>query len=270
MGGIDIGCLRMTFDTLLFEVDAQGIATVTINRPEKLNALNRAVLEDLEACFRAIAVDDSVRGVLLTGAGEKSFVAGADISQFTTLDARTATAFARHGQSIFDLIEGLPKPVVAAVNGFALGGGCELALACHLRIASDTARFGQPEVGLGLIPGFGGTQRLPRIVGRGLATEMILTGASVGATRAYEIGLVNRVVAPDRLLEESRAILESILKQAPIAVALSLEAIRRSDLALEHGLEFEALAFGQAFATEDLKEGATAFLERRKPSFKGR
>ncbi len=259
----------MTFETLLVDVATDGVAVVTVNRPDKLNALDRRTLDELDTCFSALAEDTRVRGVILTGAGEKSFVAGADISQFTRLDARTATAFARHGQSVFDRIERLGKPVIAAVNGFALGGGCELALACHLRVASENARFGQPEVGLGLLPGYGGTQRLPRIVGRGIALELILTGSHIPASRAYEIGLVNRVVAADRLMDETRSLLQSILKQAPIAVELSIDAVMNADLPLEQGLAVEALAFGQAFATEDLREGVTAFLERRKPVFRG-
>jgi len=260
----------MAFDTLLLEVADDGMAVVTINRPDKLNALNAQVLDDLDACFAGIETDEAVRGVLLTGAGDKSFVAGADIAQFTELDPRAATAFARRGQAVFDRIERLPKPVVAVINGFALGGGCELALACHLRVASAKARLGQPEVGLGLLPGYGGTQRLPRVVGRGIATEMILSGAHVTADRAYEIGLVNRVFDPETLMDEARAFLGSILKQAPVAVALSLEAIRASDGPQQDGMAFEAALFGQAFATDDVREGVGAFLERRKPLFRGR
>ncbi len=260
----------MDFETLLFDADSEGIAIVTINRPDKLNALNLDVMNDLEAAFEAVSSDDAIRGVILTGAGDRSFVAGADIRQFTDLDALDGHRFALRGQAIFNLIEETRKPVIAAVNGFALGGGCELALACHLRIASENAVFGQPEVGLGIIPGYGGTQRLPRLVGRGLATELILTGAQVDAQRAYEIGLVNRVVAGDDLLNEARVIVASITSKAPRAVEMALEAIRASDLPLRQGLHYEASLFGQACATEDFKEGAAAFLERRKPAFSGR
>jgi len=260
----------MAFDTLLLEKGDDGIAVVTVNRPDKLNALNAAVMEDLDACFASLASDSAVRGVLLTGAGEKSFVAGADIGQFTELDPIEAAAFARRGQAVFDRIERFPSPVVAVINGFALGGGCELALACHLRLASTTARLGQPEVGLGLIPGYGGTQRLPRVVGKGIATELILSGTHVTAARAYEIGLVNHVYEPEVLMDEARKFLTTIVRQAPVAVSLSLEAIRASDLPQPDGMAHEAALFGQVFATEDVREGVGAFLERRKPSFKGR
>lgn len=260
----------MVFETLLLETGDDGVAVVTVNRPDKLNALNASVLDDLDACFAALETDDAIRGVLLTGAGEKSFVAGADIAQFRELDPPSATAFARRGQAVFDRIERFPKPVVAVINGFALGGGCELALACHLRVAASGARMGQPEVGLGLIPGYGGTQRLPRVVGRGIAIELILTGGHVTAERAFAIGLVNRVFEPDVLMAEARAFLGTILRQAPVAVSLSLEAIRASDLDQADGMAREAALFGQAFATEDVREGVNAFLERRKPFFKGR
>ncbi len=259
----------MTLDTLRYALDG-GLATITIDRPDKLNALNAEVLSELEAAFERARTDDAVRGVLLTGAGEKSFVAGADIGQFQTLDARTGHAFARRGQDVFGRIEALPKPVVAAVNGYALGGGCELAMACHLRIASESARFGQPEVNLGIIPGYGGTQRLPRLVGRGIATELILTGEQIDAARAYEIGLVNRVVPAGELMGAAREMLRTITARGPEAVRLSLEALRMSDLPLAQGLAHEAALFGQAAATEDAREGAAAFLERREPAFKER
>lgn len=258
----------MAFETLLYAVE-DGIALVTINRPDKLNALNAAVLADLDRAFDEARRDDAVRAIILTGAGEKAFVAGADISQFTRLDARSGHRFALAGQAVFDRIEATPKPVVAAVNGFALGGGCELALACHLRTASEHAQFGQPEVNLGIIPGYGGTQRLPRIVGRGLAAELILTGDRIGAQRAYEIGLVNRVFPAGELIEQTKAFVRTIIAKAPIAVGLALEALRASDLPLREGLGFEAALFGQACSTEDFREGAAAFLERRKPVFKG-
>ncbi|MEM1125910.1 MAG: enoyl-CoA hydratase-related protein [Bacteroidota bacterium] len=259
----------MAYDTLLYDVDAAGIATITINRPDKLNALNAEVLADLDRAFRQARADTEVVGVVLTGAGEKAFVAGADISQFTALDALQGHRFAVRGQAVFNRIEEMPKPVVAAVNGYALGGGCELAIACHLRVAAETASFAQPEVNLGILPGYGGTQRLPRLVGRGVATELILTGHRIDAERAYQIGLVNEVVPDEAVVEAAKALIQTIASKAPLAVSMSLDALRASDLPLKQGLRYEAALFGQACATEDFKEGATAFLERRKPAFKG-
>jgi enoyl-CoA hydratase len=257
-----------TFETLLYAVDS-GVATITINRPEALNALSAAVLDDLDRAFAAAREDAAVGGVVLTGAGPKSFVAGADIRQFTSLDGQSGHTFALAGQAVFNRIEALPKPVVAAVNGFALGGGCELALACHLRVASETAVFGQPEVNLGIIPGYGGTQRLPRLVGYGRALELILTGERIDARRAYEIGLVNRVATPASLLDDAQALVRTIASRAPIAVALALEATRASSLPLADGLLLEAGLFGRACATADFKEGVDAFLNRRPARFNG-
>ncbi len=259
----------MAFNTLLLEV-ADGIAVVTINRPDKLNALNGEVLDELDQCFEQIADDPEVRAVVLTGAGEKAFVAGADITQFTRLDAESAGKFAHRGQAVFNRIESLEKPVIAAINGYALGGGCELALACHMRVASRNAILGQPEVGLGLLPGYGGTQRLPRIVGLGIALELITTAAHIGAERAYEIGLVNKLVEPGEALEAGKKLAGAVAKQAPIAVAMSMRATLLSGVSLSEGLDFEASLFGEVFGTEDLAEGVAAFLERRKPGFKGR
>jgi enoyl-CoA hydratase len=258
-----------SFETLLLTVAEDGIATVTINRPEKLNALNSQVMDDLDTCFEALESDPNVHGVVLTGSGPKSFVAGADIGRFSELDAESGHAFSLRGQSVFNRIENLGKPVIAAVNGYALGGGCELAMACHLRVASENARFGQPEVNLGILPGYGGTQRLPRLVGRGRAIEMILTGDPITAQRAYEIGLVNRIATADELLSTARELLAGILAKAPLAVRMSLDAVRMSDLALDQGQEYEAVLFGQACATEDFKEGVAAFLERRTARFTG-
>lgn len=260
----------MDLATLLYDVDDHGIATITINRPDKLNALNAQVIDDLESAFAEARSDQAVRGVLLTGTGDKSFVAGADISQFTELDALSGRRFAERGQSVFNRIEMMDKPVIAVVNGYALGGGCELALACHLRVASEQAQFGQPEVNLGILPGYGGSQRLPRLVGRGLATELILTGERISAQRAYEIGLANRVVAADALMDTARDMMQTILSKAPLAIAMSLDALRASDLPLKDGLRYEAALFGHACATDDAQEGAQAFLERRKADFKGR
>ena len=258
----------MVLETLLYEVD-DGIAVVTINRPDTLNALNALVIHELSQAFHQARSDSAVRGVVLTGAGAKSFVAGADIKQFPDLDALEGHRFALRGQAVFNRIEEMPKPVVAAVNGYALGGGCELALACHLRVASENASFGQPEVTLGIIPGYGGTQRLPRLVGRGLATELILTAERISAQRAYEIGLVNRVVPLADLLETAKEIIATITAKAPLAVGMALEALRASDLPLHEGLRHEAALFGQTCATDDFKEGVAAFLERRKADFKG-
>lgn len=260
----------MSFSTLLYEIDSDGLAVVTINRPDSLNALNADVINDLDECFRQAKIDESVRGIVLTGEGPKSFVAGADIKQFSELDPVAAQRFAVRGQSVFNRIEEMTKPVVAAVNGFALGGGCELAISCHMRIASENARFGQPEVSLGLIPGYGGTQRLPRLIGRGIATELVLTGELISAKRAYEIGLVNKVVPLEDLLDTAKSMLKTIASKAPIAVAFALEAMRASELPLRQGLRHEAALFGQTFATEDFKEGISAFLEKRKAMFKGR
>ena len=259
----------MSFETLLYEID-DGIVVITINRPEKLNALNAQVVHELSQAFHQARSDDTVKGVVLTGAGQKSFVAGADIEQFPDLDALKGHRFALRGQAVFNHIEEMPKPVVAAVNGYALGGGCELALACHLRLASENASFGQPEVSLGIIPGFGGTQRLPRLVGRGIATELILTGQRIGAQRAYEIGLVNRVVPLDELLDAARELVATIVAKAPLAVGMALQALRASDLPQHEGLRYEAALFGQTCATADFQEGVAAFLERRKAEFKGK
>jgi enoyl-CoA hydratase len=257
------------FSTLLYDVDAEGVATITLNREKQLNALNQRLLAELSAAFRQARADDVV-GVVVTGAGEKAFAAGADIAEFTELDALGGHRLSVRGQALMATIESLPKPVVAAVNGFALGGGCELALACHLRVASEHAQFGLPEVNLGLIPGYGGTQRLPRLVGRGIATEMVLTGDRVSAQRAYEVGLVNRVVPAAELLETARALVRTIAGKAPVAVAMALQALRAADLPLPQGLNQEAALFGQCCATEDFGEGVTAFLNRRKPEFTGR
>lgn len=259
----------MNLETLKYDVE-NGIALITLNRPDKLNALSREVLDELEDCFVAIGRDEAVQGVIITGAGEKAFAAGADIAQFKSMGAMEGHRFALRGQAVFNRIESLPKPVIAAVNGFALGGGCELALACHLRTASEKASFGQPEVNLGIIPGYGATQRLPRLVGLGLATEMILTGDRLSAERALEIGLVNRVFAAGALLDETRALLEGILSKAPAAIGLALEALHSSGIPLHEGLRHEATLFGQCCATEDFAEGVAAFLERRRPEFKGR
>jgi len=260
----------MTYKNLLTK-KSDGIGWITINRPDKLNAMNVETIGELKAAFAEFETDADVRAVILTGSGEKAFVAGADISEFVHLNAEMGRHFSREGQALTRSIENFPKPVVAAINGFALGGGTEIALACHIRLASETAKLGQPEVKLGIIPGYGGTQRLARLVGKGKAMEMILTGRMVEAREAAEIGLVNRVLPPADLLAAAEALAKEVIKNGPLAVAYSIEAINRGlDGTLDEGLELEAEIFGRTCATEDFKEGANAFLEKRKPDFRGR
>jgi enoyl-CoA hydratase/carnithine racemase len=248
-----------------------SIAYVTVNRPKVLNALNTPTWADLETAFQDAKADASVLGVILTGAGEKAFIAGADISELAHVDAYGAEESSRFGQGVLDLIENLGKPVIAAVNGFALGGGCETAMACTMRIATEHAKFGQPEVKLGLLPGGGGTQRLPRLVGKGRALQLILTGETISAQEAYRIGLVNEVVPAASLIDRAEAILKQIAANAPIAVKFSLEAANKGlETSQSQGLALEASFFGICAATEDKKEGTTAFLEKRTPQFRGR
>ena len=247
------------------------ILTVTVNRPDKLNALNPEVMEGLATAFERARGDDAVGGVILTGAGEKAFIAGADITIFRTFTPVSARAFARRGQALLDTIETLGKPVIAAVNGFALGGGCEVALACTLRVASKNAKFGQPEVNLGIIPGYGGSQRLPRLVGKGRALEMLLTGDMVSADEAFRIGLANRVVEPTDLLPASREILKKILSKAPVAIRYVLDAVNAGlEMPFAAAEDHEATLFGLCVATEDMKEGVGAFLEKRPAKFTGK
>jgi enoyl-CoA hydratase len=248
-----------------------AIAYVTVNRPKVLNALNKSTWNDLNAAFEDAKADASVRGVILTGAGDKAFIAGADISELAHLDAYQGEESSRLGQSVLDLIENLGKPVIAAINGFALGGGCETAMACTMRIAVEQARFGQPEVKLGLLPGGGGTQRLPRLVGKGRALQLILTGETISAQEAYRIGLVNEVVPVDNLIDRAETILKQIAANAPIAVKFSLDAVNKGlDSSQSVGLALEASYFGICAASEDKKEGTSAFLEKRAPQFQGR
>jgi enoyl-CoA hydratase len=244
-----------------------GIATVVLNRPDTLNALCTPLLDAIDRALAEIEATRGVRAVLITGAG-RAFCAGADIEEISRLDASTGYTFARRGQAVFSRVENLSVPVVAAVNGFALGGGCELAMSCHVRVASNRARFGQPEVKLGILPGFGGTQRLPRIVGRSIATELILSGRYLKAEEALQIGLVNEVVEPDALLPRCREILSATFPNGPGAIALSLQAIREGlDLDLDAALEREAELFAQACGTPEKNEGTRAFLEKREPKF---
>jgi Enoyl-CoA hydratase/carnithine racemase len=251
-------------------VAADGIATLTVNRPDKLNALNAATINDLGAAIDEVRQRDDIRGLILTGAG-RAFVAGADISELAAETAVSARELALKGQRIFGRFETSPKPVIAAVNGFALGGGCELALACHIRIASEQAKFGQPEVKLGILPGYGGTQRLARLVGKGRALQLLMTGETIDAAEAYRIGLVNRVVPADALLHSATELLRQILANGPLAVAACIEAVGLGlDIPLDGGLAMEAAHFGLLAATSDMREGTTAFLEKRPAEFKGK
>ncbi|MBA3496445.1 MAG: enoyl-CoA hydratase/isomerase family protein [Gemmatimonadales bacterium] len=259
----------MPFTTLLFDL-ADGIARVTVNRPDKLNALNEIVIGELDGVIERIRTDTAIQGVLLTGAGTKAFVAGADIGEIGGQGPSDGRARALAGQRMMRRLEQCGKPVVAAVNGFALGGGCELAMACHIRVASESARFGQPEVKLGIGPGYGGTVRLPRLVGRGRALELLLTGAMIDAQEAWRIGLVNRIVPPDQLLPESERLLRSILENGPLAVRACLELVDAGlDMSLDDALRLEAAYFGLLSATADMREGTQAFLDKRKAAFKG-
>jgi enoyl-CoA hydratase len=250
---------------------AEGVAVITIDRPQKLNALSSEVLDDLRHLVTDLRVREDVRVVIVTGSGEKAFVAGADISELAALnDIELGKEFAQNGQAVFSLIETSPKPFIAAVNGFALGGGCELAMACHIRVASENAKFGQPEVNLGIIPGYGGTQRLTRILGRTLATDLILTGRMMDAREALEQGLVARVVPIAELLPLAKGMAQTIATKAPLAISAALECIVEGiDETIEEGLGRESDRFGALTVTEDFHEGTSAFLEKRKPAFKG-
>ncbi len=260
----------MGYETLRVEYQ-DAIARVTVNRPEKLNALSRKVMKELSTCLEGLAGDDGVKAVILTGAGEKAFAAGADIEELANLTPIEAQETSARGQAILNQIESLPKPVIAAINGYALGGGCELALACTLRLAADTARLGLPEVKLGLIPGFGGTLRLPRVVGKAKALEMILTGESVAAEEALRLGLVHHVVPQQNLLPATEALARKIMGHGPVAVKLALQAVHRgSELPRAEGETLEAALFGLACATADMKEGTRAFVEKRLPRFTGK
>ena len=256
--------------TSLLTTLENGIFTITINRPDKLNALNREVFTDLNAALDEIYGNTAIRSVLITGAGPKAFIAGADISEFKGLNLEAAKALAKAGQDTFFRIENAPKPIIACVNGFALGGGCELAMSCHFRIASDNARFGQPEVNLGLIPGYGGTQRLVQLIGKGRAMELLMSAGMIDAATALQYGLVNYVVPQEALLTKAKSILETINTKAPIAVGKCIEAANAVFDETRNGYAAEVNAFGECFATADMKEGTTAFLEKRKAVFTGR
>jgi enoyl-CoA hydratase len=259
-----------SFETLLIEING-AIAQITLNRPDVLNALNRQAIAELTAAMEAFRTDGTIRGLILTGSGDKAFAAGSDIDELSQLTPPEAKAMAIEGQALMNLIENLGKPVIAALNGYAIGGGCELALACTMRIAADHARLSQPEVRLGLIPSFGGTQRLPRLIGRGPALQMILSGDMTDAREALRIGLVDEIVPKDKLLGRAEAVLLTIASNAPLAVQFALEAVNQGmQMTLEQGLQLEAALFGLAASTEDAKEGTAAFVERRKPHFNGR
>jgi enoyl-CoA hydratase/carnithine racemase len=260
----------MSYENILLE-KKNSIAYVTVNRPKVLNALNMATMEELGLALLDIRNDSSIRVAILTGAGEKAFVAGADIGELAKQDPVSGKEFAHRGQTVLDLIENLGKPVIACINGFALGGGCELALACTMRLASDNAKLGQPEVKLGIIPGYGGTQRLSRLVGKGLAMQMVLGGETITAQEAHRIGLVNEVTAAAELIPRAEAIAAKIVANAPLAVQYAMEAVNKGmEMPLAEGLFLEASLFGVCCATEDKKEGTTAFLEKRPARFQGK
>ena len=260
----------MAFDNLLLERDA-AVAIVTINRPKVLNALNAQTIDELRRAMRDLQQDATVRAVILTGSGERAFVAGADINELAEQTPIDGRARAQAGQQVFRLIEQLGKPVIAAINGFALGGGCELAMACTLRLAADTAKLGQPEINLGLLPGYAATQRLPRLVGKGRALELLLLGAPIDAHEAARIGLVNRVVPAASLMDEARTLARTLASKAPVAVAMILDAVHDGlEMPFEEACRHEATLFGLASSTDDMREGTRAFLEKRPPVFKGR
>jgi len=260
----------MAFDNLLLERDG-AVAVLTINRPKVLNALNGQTLDELRRAILDLKHDADVRAVIITGSGEKSFIAGADINEIAVQSPIDGREHAVRGQHVFDLIEHMGKPVIAAINGYALGGGCELAMACTIRMAADTAKLGQPEINLGIVPGYAGTQRLARIVGRGRALELLLTGDQITAQEAHRLGLVNRVVPAGDLMKEARAFATTLASKAPVAVRYILEAVHKGlEMSFPQAQTFEATLFGLVAATEDMREGTNAFLEKRKPEFKGK
>lgn len=258
------------YQNLLFEKD-DGIGIITLNRPKALNALNAATMYELSALADEIAKDDTVKVVIIIGSGEKAFVAGADITEMQSMSAIEGRNWGKLGQMVFNKIENLPQPVIAAIHGFALGGGCELSMACDIRIVSEKAKFGQPEVTLGITPGFAGTQRLARLVGKGRAKEILYTGDMIDAAEAYRIGLANKVVAPEELMNTAKTMAKKIMSRAPIAVQMCKAAVNEGlDMDLDSGVAYEAEVFGLCFATADQKEGMTAFVEKRKANFIGK
>ena len=260
----------MTFENIILE-KKNAIAYLTVNRPKVLNALNMATMEELRAAFHDIKNDSAIRVVIFTGSGEKAFIAGADIGELSKQDAITGKEYTHRGQNVLNLIENLGKPVIACLNGFALGGGCEIAMACTMRLASDNAKLGQPEVKLGIIPGYGGTQRLPRLVGKGIAMQMVLAGELITAQEAHRIGLVNEVTTPTELIPRAEAIAAKIIANAPLAVQYAMEAVNKGmEMTLSEGLYLEAVLFAVSCSTEDKTEGTRAFLEKRNAQFKGK
>ncbi|HTS45286.1 MAG TPA: enoyl-CoA hydratase-related protein [Puia sp.] len=257
------------YQTLLTELTG-NIFIITINRPDKLNALSKLVIDELKSAVQELYNKPEIKSAIITGAGNKAFVAGADISGFPGMTKDEGMAMAKKGQDVFWAIENAPKPVVAAVNGFALGGGCELAMACHFRICSSNAQFGQPEVNLGLIPGYGGTQRLTRLIGKGRAMELLMSGNMINAQTALHYGLVNDVVAPELLLEKTKSILSLINSKAPLAISRCIECANAAGSDNNNGYALEVASFGECFASQDMQEGVSAFLNKRKPEFKGR
>ncbi|MEP6750021.1 MAG: enoyl-CoA hydratase-related protein [Bacteroidota bacterium] len=257
------------YNTLLTSLD-NGIFIITINRPDKLNALNKVVIEELGTAIDEVYTNQEIRSAVITGSGPKAFVAGADISEFISLDGKAGQALAQKGQDlVFSKIENSPKPIIAAVNGFALGGGCELAMACHFRLCSENAKFGQPEVNLGLVPGYGGTQRLTQLVGKGKAMELMMTANMIDANEAKQLGLVNYITSAEALLDKTKEILQIINSKAPIAIKHIIALTNMAAYGADNGLAKEVLAFGELFDTKDAKEGAAAFLEKRKAAFTG-
>lgn len=257
----------MPYQTLLTSLE-NGIFTITIHRPDKLNALNKTVMQELDAAIDEVYSNSAIGAAVITGSGEKSFVAGADIAEFLPLTSEEGMKLAQRGHDIFNKIEQCPKPVIAAVNGFALGGGCELAMSCHIRFAAENAKFGQPEVNLGLIPGYGGTQRLVQLVGKGKAMELLMSGAMIDAKEAYRLGLVNEVTTAAELMPRTLQLLQTILSKGPNAISKVIQAVNAYFKENEDGFAAEVAHFGDCFGTNEMKEGVTAFLEKRKPSFK--
>ena len=257
----------MSYQYILTE-NQEGILQITINRPDKLNALNKNTIAEIGMAVKAAIADKSVSGIIITGSGTKAFVAGADISEFSDYTKEEAVALSSHGHDVFNSVENCPKPVIAAVNGFALGGGCELAMACHLRVGAENAKFGQPEVKLGLIPGYGGTQRMPQLIGKAKAMELLMTADMIDALEAHRLGLLNYVVSQEELIEKCREILKKIMLQAPLAIREIIKTVNAAYGKDKDGYSMEIEQFGYCFSTADFKEGATAFVEKRKPSFK--
>jgi enoyl-CoA hydratase len=257
------------YSTLLTDI-TNHICVITINRPDRLNSLNKAVIEELSKAIDDVYNNSTIKSAIITGAGNRAFVAGADITEFRGLTKDEGMAMAKKGQDLFSKIENAPKPIIAAVNGFALGGGCELAMSCHFRVASENAKFGQPEVNLGLVPGYGGTQRLPQLIGKGRALELLMSGNLIDANTALQYGLVNHTTSVQELMNTAKSILETINTKAPLAVAKCITAVNAAYNVAASGYDTEIRAFGECFGTEDMKEGATAFLEKRNPHFSGK